>query len=275
MSHKITFREKGQGPVLLLLHGYGGSPNHWEAIGDRLSSQYRVVTLSLGHLYMSSDKLFFSVQVERLIKFIEEHFPNEKIFLGGFSFGGALAWGVTSQRPDLVEKLMLVNPMVTDPIRNFLPKELRFFFSIPMNLKSIYFALSTPMGQRFLKRSAQIFRDERSEGAIALENLKGRKLQFVAHMIHHFAWILRSENWNLWNQKLQAYNGECMIVFDQEDLLFNQEAYRKFAQLLGCEDLHVLSGAGHLAIKTQPEKITMLMKSFLKTSHFNFKKLIS
>ncbi|QDK46276.1 alpha/beta hydrolase [Bdellovibrio sp. ZAP7] len=263
MSHKITFRERGQGPILILLHGYGGSVHHWETVASQLESQYRVIIPNLSHVYMSSDKLLFTVQVEVLARFIQEHFPNERVHLAGLSYGGALSWGLATQHPHLVHKMALINPMVTDPVKNFLPKELRFFFSIPLSLKSIYLMLSTPMGASFLKRAAQIFRDERSEGAVSVEHLKGRKLQFVAHMIHHFSWILRSEDWQFWNKKLFKYRGDCRLIFDESDLLFNQDAYKKFAQHLGCEDMIVLQGAGHLAIKSQPEVVAQHLGEFL------------
>lgn len=266
MSHKITYRERGQGPLLLLLHGYGGSVHHWESIANSLSSQYRVVVPNLTHIYMSSDKLFFTVQIEVLAKFIRDTFPGEKVCVAGLSYGGALSWGLACQHPDLVKKTVLINPMVTDPIRFFLPKELKFFFSIPLNLKSVYVMLSTPLGRSFLKRAAQIFRDERSEGATSVEHLKGRKLLFVAHMIHHFSWILRSENWNFWHQKLYTYRGDCRLIFDKEDLLFDQEAYKTFANHIGCDDVIQISGAGHLAIKTRPEDISKLITEFLNIS---------
>jgi len=264
MSHKITFRQQGQGPLLILLHGYGGSVQHWESIAQNLAKDYQVVVPSLSHVYMSSDKLFFAIQVEVFAKFIRENFPDQKVYLAGTSYGGALAWALSCQFPDLVEKIILVNPMVTDPIRHFLPTELKFFFSIPLNLKSIYVLLTTPMGRLFLKRAAQLFRDERSEGPVAIEHLQGRKLQFVAHMIHHFAWILRSEDWHAWNKKLEHFKGSCRMIYDKQDPLFAQEAYIKFAAQIHCTDLIPLTGAGHLAIKSRPETIAEAIREFIQ-----------
>jgi pimeloyl-ACP methyl ester carboxylesterase len=266
MSHKITYRERGQGPLLILLHGYGGSVHHWEAVANGLASTYRVIVPNLSHLYMSTDKLFFTVQIELLAQFLRETFPGEHVRVAGLSYGGALAWGLASQHPDLVLKTVLINPMVTDPVKHFSPKELRFFLTLPFNLKSVYVMLATPMGRAFLKRSAQIFRDERSEGAISVEHLKGRKLQFVAHMIHHFSWILRSEDWQFWNHRLYAYSGEVRMIYDQADLLFTEAAYLKFAQHINCADVVSIEGAGHLASKTAPDKIIHLMKEFLHST---------
>ena len=126
--------------------------------------------------------------------------------------------------------------------------------------------LSTPMGAAFLKRAAQIFRDERSEGNVAVERLKGRKLQFVAHMIHHFSWILRSEDWASWSKKLFDTRRDFRLIFDAEDLLFDKEAYKKFAVQLGCDDVIMLTGAGHLAIKTQPEAVSLHIRSFIEAT---------
>lgn len=264
MSHKISYRERGQGALLILLHGYGGSVHHWEAVAENLSQNYRVVVPNLSHIYMSTDKLFFTVQIEVLAKFIRETFPGKKVHVAGVSYGGALCWGLASQYPELIKKTVLINPLVTNPVKHFLPKELKFFFSIPLNLGSVYMMLSTPMGRSFLKRSAQIFRDERTEGVTAIENLKGRKLQFVAHMIHHFAWILRSEDWAFWHKKMDDYCTECCFIFDTDDPLFHKDAYRKFAEHIGCEDVIVLSGAGHLAIKTRPDAISKYIFEFLE-----------
>lgn len=266
MSHKITFREQGQGSLILLLHGYGGSVHHWESVANLLSQNHRVVVPNLSHIYLSTDKLFFTVQIEVLAKFIRDTFPGERVCIAGLSYGGALAWGLASQHPELVRKTVLINPMITDPVRHFLPKELKFFFSIPLSLKSIYLMLATPMGKLFLKRAAQIFREERLDGAGAMENLKGRKLLFVSHMIHHFSWVLRSEDWAFWHQKLNNCRGECRFIFDKDDLLFNQESYRKFAQHMGCEDVVVMSNAGHLAITSQPDVVARLIEEFLRAS---------
>lgn len=264
MSHKITFRQQGQGPLLILLHGYGGSVQHWEGVAKNLAADYQVIVPSMSHVYMSSDKLFFSVQVEVLARFIRENFPDRKVHVVGTSYGGALAWALACQCPDLVETLSLINPMVTDPLHHFLPTELKFFFSIPLNLKSIYVLLATPMGRLFLKRAAQLFRDERSEGPVAIEHLQGRKLQFVAHMIHHFVWILRSEDWTAWNQKLSQYKGECRFIYDKMDPLFSKEVYVKFAEQMNCHDVHALTGAGHLAIKSRPETIAEMIRQFIQ-----------
>jgi pimeloyl-ACP methyl ester carboxylesterase len=263
MAHKITFRERGQGPILILLHGFGGSVHHWESCIEELSRNYRVVVPNLAHLFMSTDRVFFTVQVEAIAQFIKMNFPNEKVHLAGLSFGGALAWALSRQRPELIAKQILINPLVPDPISSFSLPELRYFFVMPMNSRSIYVLLSTPIGKAFLKRAAMIFRDERSGGAGRLDTLKGRRLLFVSHLIYNFSWMLRREDWNWWREKIKNTSSPTLLIYDREDLLFSREVYTRFATDARAEEVLELHGAGHLAIKSRPELICRAIHQYL------------
>lgn len=263
MAHKITFRERGQGPVLILLHGYGGSVHHWEACAQELAKNYRVVIPNLSHLFLSTDRIFFSVQVEALAEFVRTHFPGQKVNIAGLSFGGALTWALNLQHPNLIEKTVLINPVVPDPIPVFRLPELRYFFVMPLASRSIFVLLSTPIGKSFLKRAAAIFRDERSEGAGRLDSLKGRRLLFVSHLIYNFAWVLRREDWSWWKQKIEKTPLRSLFIFDREDLLFSKEVYLKFSEEIKCEKVIELTGAGHLAIKSRPETIAKDIHEYL------------
>ncbi|WP_413288331.1 alpha/beta fold hydrolase [Bdellovibrio sp. HCB337] len=263
MAHKITFRERGQGPILILLHGFGGSVHHWESCAEELSKHYRVVVPNLSHLFMSTDRIFFTVQVETIAHFIRSNFPGQKVHIAGLSFGAALTWALSRQHPGLIEKIILINPVVTDPISNFTLPELRYFFVMPMSSRAIYVLLSTPIGKSFLKRAAMIFRDERSGGVGRLDALQGRRLLFVSHLIYNFAWMLRREDWSYWKDKLSLTNFPCLMIFDREDLLFTKDVYLKFAQELKAEKVVELTGAGHLAIKSRPETISKAIHEYL------------
>ncbi|HEY8271657.1 MAG TPA: alpha/beta hydrolase [Pseudobdellovibrionaceae bacterium] len=263
MAHKITFRERGQGRILILLHGFGGSIHHWESCAEELAKNYRVVVANLSHLFMSTDRIFFTVQVETIAHFIKTHFPGEKVYIAGLSFGGALTWALSRQHPDLIEKIVLINPVIPNPIPEFSLPELRYFFVMPMNSRAIYVLLSTPIGKAFLKRAAMIFRDERSEGVGRLDTLKGRRLLFISHLIYNFAWMLRREDWNWWKDKISMTSSPCLMIYDNQDLLFSKEVYRKFTDEIRAQKFLEISGAGHLAIKSQPEVISAAIHEFL------------
>ncbi len=263
MSTKITFRERGAGPPLILLHGYGGSVHHWEHIAELLKDSYRVLVPNMSHLYMSTEMISLERQVDLLAEFIRQQCPHEQVSLAGMSYGGCLSWIMGLRHPELLSRLVLINPLVVNPVNAFALSEMKYFFSLPVNLKAMYFLLSTPFGKVFLKKAAQVFRDERSAGVVNVETLKGRKLQFVAHMISHFSWILRNANWTDWQRQMKMARVETLMVFDCEDLLFKAESYREFAKSYHCERVIEMTGAGHTAIKSRPETIARAMRDFI------------
>lgn len=262
MSHKISYRECGTGEVIILVHGYGGSVMHWDPIVAILKNRYRVVVPNFSHLYMSQDRLLFTVQIEKFAQFIREKFPKQKVRLVGTSYGGALCWGLTLHHPELVMELALINPMVSHPTSSFLPTELKYFFRLPLSAKPIFYLLSTPVGKSFLLKIAELFRTERTEGAGKIDRLEGRKLQFISHVITHFSWILRNENWNYWSGRFEELTARTCLIYDSLDPLFAEKTYLHFAAQIECESVIVTKNCGHLSIKQDPEFIAYSLVKF-------------
>ena len=265
MSHKINHREIGEGPILVLLHGYGGSVIHWDAVVENLKKDYRVVIPSISHLFLCQDKIFFSIQIEVLAQFLKEKFPQQKVNLAATSYGGALAWALSIQYPDLVDRLVLINPMLPHPGKYFIPPELRYFCVTPWTEKGIKMALATPIGQALIKKLIAAFRDERSRSHATSQKLAGKKLDFVAHLVHNFTWILHNEDWAAWDEKIRQClrKPTSMVIFDQQDYLFSEECYQAFAKNLKSQKVVATSGGGHLTIKTKPEEICLFIREFI------------
>ncbi len=264
MAHtKIAFREVGEGSVLLLLHGYAGSVLHWDPVVESLKSKYRLVIPNLSHLFMGKDSFSFSQQVEIFADFLRTHFPQQKVHLCGISYGGALVWGLALRHPELVDRTIFINPMPPDPIESFKIPVLKSIFRLPLNLKSIYMILRTPVGRFFLKRAAQVFRLERAEFWDRISDLHGRKLLFVCHVIHNFAAILKKENWSAWKLRLESWTHTSLLIYDNDDPLFEPKTYLRFQDLIGCDVTQELKKAGHIATQTKAPEISEMVDEFL------------
>lgn len=263
MSHKIAFREYGHGPILVLLHGYGGGVMHWDGVIDRLQDRYRVVVPNLTHLYLSKNRLLFPVIVDLLADFLKTNFPGEKVSLAGLSFGGSVAWGVSVQHPQLVHRLLLFNPMMTDPVQSFRLPETRYFFVMPMNDKSVLRLLATPIGESFLRKCARIFRPDREAAGRALERLTGTKLAFVAGIVAHFSWILRNEDWKFWRVRLAGHAIPTAMMYAKDDQLFADSAYEAFAHEIKALKVDVLEEGGHILSRSRPDDVARACLEFL------------
>ncbi len=264
MPHtKIAHREAGEGPILLLLHGYAGSVLHWDPIVQNLKSDFKVVVPNLTHLFMGREYLSFSEQIEIMAEWIRTQYEGKKVHVAGISYGGALIWGLALRYPELVDRTVFINPMPPAPMSAFSVPILKSFFRLPWSLQAIYMILRTPMGRVFLKRAAEVFRIDRADLWEKGSELHGRKLLFVCHVIHHFAFILRQENWRAWKMRLESWTHLSLLIYDSEDPLFEPKTYHHFQELIGCDITKEVNGAGHIAIQTKPIEIAEMMREFL------------
>src|SRR5918911_1161450 len=105
--------DAGEGPPILLIHGYGDTADGWRrVVPGLLDSGHRVVALDVPPFGRSGEP-----RADRLIDFYKDFFPDlfaqldlERATVIGHSLGGAIALHLTLERPDLVERLGLVAP---------------------------------------------------------------------------------------------------------------------------------------------------------------------
>lgn len=118
---KIHYVEAGSGPVVVLLHGLGGSSQNWAFNTDVLAQKFRVVVpdqLGFGR----SDKPFTNYRVATYVDFLDEFLKELKIeraALVGNSMGGWIAAAYTLAHPEKVERLVLVDAAGFAPPANF------------------------------------------------------------------------------------------------------------------------------------------------------------
>ena len=104
---------------------------------------------------------------------------------------------------------------------------------------------------------------ERAELWDHSQALHGRKLLFVCHIIHNFAFILKNENWYLWRERLDAWTHSSLLIFDQQDPLFEPQTYHRFQELIGCDEVREIHLAGHIATNTRGAEIAQMIAEFL------------
>ncbi len=117
----VHYADHGEGgPTMVLLHGLGGSHLNWESATPYLAKHYRVLAPDLygfGLTPLAGHRADMRTQRGLVERFIKEVGGGGPVVLGGNSMGGLIAMLTASRHPELVEKLILVNPalpLVTD-----------------------------------------------------------------------------------------------------------------------------------------------------------------
>jgi pimeloyl-ACP methyl ester carboxylesterase len=104
--------DAGEGPPIVLIHGYGDTADGWRRVVPGLLAGHRVIAVDVPPFGRSGDP-----RTRPLIDFYKAFFPEllerlelERATVIGHSLGGAIALHLTLARPDLVERLGLVAP---------------------------------------------------------------------------------------------------------------------------------------------------------------------
>jgi pimeloyl-ACP methyl ester carboxylesterase len=112
-GYPIAFVERGTGPTVVLVHGAINDYRTWAPQMDALASRFRVVAISLRNYYpepwKGDGEFSLSLHAKDVVAFIER-LGAGPVALVGWSRGGTVAVDAARLRPDLVRKLVLMDP---------------------------------------------------------------------------------------------------------------------------------------------------------------------
>jgi 3-oxoadipate enol-lactonase len=109
-SGPIAYRAAGDGPVVLFLHGLGGSRTAWEPQLEQLSDGFRCIAWDLPG-YGESEPLVpltFPGIADAAVELLDR-LGVERAHVVGLSFGGQQALHLALRHPDRVDRLVLAD----------------------------------------------------------------------------------------------------------------------------------------------------------------------
>ncbi|MBN1643264.1 MAG: alpha/beta fold hydrolase [Dehalococcoidales bacterium] len=259
------YRVEGDtGPVVLLVHGLGGSLENWEANISALAQQYRVYSIDLWG-FGRSDKKPRLRSFDELIEFLVEFMKIQNIgkaSLIGHSMGGGLVLQTAIEYPEKVEKLVLVDNagMGRDVIIDFRVCSLPLFGE-----------LITRSGRNNVERAwkkivynPDVITDELLEKSYRLAllpdamkslltviragiNLRGQRMELVLRIM----------------EKIDRISAPILIFWGREDRIIPVAHARIAASRIPNARLHIFERCGHMPQLEYPEDFNRLALEFL------------
>lgn len=107
---QLHYQSEGQGPPLIILHGFLGSLDNFRSISKRLSENHTVYSVDLRNHGRSphSDVMSYAVMAEDMLEFLGARDLSETAVLG-HSMGGKVAMQLATSYPDYVGKLLVID----------------------------------------------------------------------------------------------------------------------------------------------------------------------
>lgn len=110
---KIHFVTKGEGPLLVMIHGFPDYWYTWRKQMPALAKYFQVVAIDLRG-YNKSDKPegVENYAMPKLVgdaKAVVEHFGRKQAVIVGHDWGGAIAWSFAMEHPDMADRLVILN----------------------------------------------------------------------------------------------------------------------------------------------------------------------
>lgn len=265
-DHRLAYLDEGQGPAVVLLHGFGGSMWQWEYQQTDLSARHRVVTLDLLGSGLS-DKPAVDYRPDLLIESFRgflDALHIERASLVGNSMGAGLAIAFALTYPDRVDRLVLISG---------LPPDIKTKLASPMMKRAV--ETRTPVwliefGNRLFGSSATetvlkeiVFDHSLLTPAVLERSNRNRRRPGLMRPLMSLRDHL--PEWeSQFASRLHALAHPALIIWGEKDLLFPPRVGEEMQRLIPHSILHLLPNAGHIPQWEQPGLVNQLLLKFLE-----------
>ena len=143
---RIHYVERGEGPVILMIHGLGGQHHHMRRpLMEEFGEGYRLIAMDRpGSGYSTRPKQFDGRLTEqaRLVAGFIDALKLERPLLVGHSLGGAIALATALDHPDKISGLALIAPLT------------HFLDQLPPEFRALH--IRSPLVRRFVSETMAI-----------------------------------------------------------------------------------------------------------------------
>ena len=110
---KIHYASLGSGPLMVMIHGFPDYWYTWRSQMEALSEAYQCVAIDLRGYNLSDkpkgvDNYALDVLVGDVAAVIK-HLGRDKAILAGHDWGGAISWAFALTRPEMLDRLIILN----------------------------------------------------------------------------------------------------------------------------------------------------------------------
>jgi pimeloyl-ACP methyl ester carboxylesterase len=229
---RLAYTVTGSGPPAVLVHGLGGSGRWWSPVVPDLARDHTVHVLDLVGFGASANQPFALESAALQVAAFMDALGIHGALLVGHSMGGLICGELAADRPDLVDRLVLVNACGL-PFRRSLVEHalclLRSTLGSPRAFVQLAIADTLRAGPLTLIRATRS--------------------------------VLASDL----SVKLERIRAPTLVLWGEHDPLIPAATGRALAKALADGRFAIVEGAGHSPMWERPERFSRRLREFIRS----------
>ena len=267
---RLHYVTQGEGPLVLLLHGFPEFWYSWRHQIPELAQHFKVVALDLrGYNNSDKPKDAKAYHITELIKDVQgviKGLGYDDCILAGHDWGGAIAWSFAHRYPEMVEKLIVMNmphPAVFSKALKSSPQQMLKswyipFFQLPWlpellmqaeDYRAITVAFSDNVSNKhaFSPQDIEMFKDAASKrGALTA-------------MLNYYR-----SNSDLFQQDWETLETPTLMLWGIDDAALGKELTFPTTIYVRHLQIKYLENCSHWTQQEQPELVNRYMWEFIR-----------
>lgn len=260
---KLHYDSEGDGPLVVLLHGFPESRISWKRQLPALAQAgFRAVAPDLrGYGDSPKPKGIAHYRVPDLVDDVAElieSLGDKPCIVAGHDWGAVVAWGLAMLRPELVRKLVILNVPHPAAIAREVKRSTRqklnllyqLFFQLPL-LPELFMRLCGPA---LLRRAARFSEDE-----IGAYTQQWRKGSLTAMLNYYRAMrVSRGEM----RKRFRRIEVPVLIIWGEREPVFLPSGLDDLNAFVSDVRIERIARAGHFVQRDAPERVSELLCEF-------------
>jgi pimeloyl-ACP methyl ester carboxylesterase len=263
---KINYYEAGQGPPIILLHGFGGCAYSWRFLAPALAQDHRVYTIDLKGYGLSEKpedgNYAVSDQADMVAAFIRNQDLHDVVIMGHSMGGGVTLMTylkVREDNPARLKRLVLIDSAGY-------PQKMPWFIWLSKlpGVGSVGGKLVSPRFVTYLVlKKCYYYDDKITEEQIDTYAYYG-SLPGAREAVVQTARQIMPDDIEALTAQYKTISVPVLVIWGEEDEVVPLAVGKNFKRDIPNSELVILPKCGHMPPEEEPGETTRLVKEFLK-----------
>lgn len=264
----IGYRERGEGPAIVFVHGVGVNGDLWRGVAPRLADEYRCVAPDLpwgSHSYPLNEDADLSLPgMAKITAEFLEALGLEDVTIVANDTGGAVSQALVGNHPERIGRLVLTS---CDAFEKFPPTPQRYLelfarssllmsllgwsaqFKFVQRLPTAYgFVTSKPMPPEIMRSYTEPVRKNRGVRRDMTRMLRAVDTRYTFEAA----------------ESLRGFDKPALVIWAEHDKIFPRDHGRRLAELLPQGEFEVMADTRTFIPEEQPERLAERVRSFVR-----------